>query len=102
MKKFISLLLEETKRFLGHMPSKTQDDHTHQNHLLNQIELALYKNSLVHIISSNQQVTGKITMYDQQQKRLIIRHLQNNMVSLMYLRDVQRISLLPTKWSDYK
>lgn len=95
MKKFIDLLLEEAQRFLGQLPSRKQEDRTHQEMVLNQIQLALYKKAAVHIISRDKQITGDISSFDPQQERLIIKDFHKNMVSLLYLRDIQKVKLLP-------
>lgn len=96
MKKFMSLLLEETKRFLGQETTPIQQSEE-KTDLVNQIELALYKQAAVHIICRDKSVTGKIASFDQDKERLIIHHLQYNMTSILSLKDIQRIRFLPNR-----
>lgn len=96
MKKFMTLLLEETKRFLGQQAPSTQQTEQEAD-LINQIELSLYKQAAVHIICLDKSVTGKIASFDKEKNRLIIHHLQHNMVSILALRDIQRVRLLPDR-----
>ena len=63
--------------------------------ILRTIELALRKQSGVHVIFLDKSFTGDIVKYDRERLQLIIKNFKKSMTTIIRVQDIKRISLVP-------
>lgn len=97
MKKFIQLLQEQLNLFLGNTRRQPISEENHENaDILATIQLALYKKAAIHVIYSRKKsITGEIAKWDDKRQQLIVKNFSKNLSAIIYLRDIEKISLVP-------
>lgn len=93
MKKYLKMILQKTNEFIN--DKKTDKDAEDNSHILRTIELALRKNSGVHVIFQDKNFTGDIVKYDRDRQQLIVKNFKKSMTTIIRISDIQRISLVP-------
>lgn len=95
MKKFFEALLHQFNLFVGTVHPSAQEQKETSTELINTIELALHKQSAVHVIYGEKSFTGDIVTFDRERQRLVMKNFTNNIGSIIRLADIKRIKLVP-------
>lgn len=97
MKKFVQLLRDQLNLFLGNTMRHPAPENEHENaDILATIQLALYKKAAIHVIySRHKSITGEIAKWDDRRQQLVVKNFAKNLSAIIYLRDIQKISLVP-------
>ncbi|MCF1284025.1 hypothetical protein [Streptococcus sinensis] len=93
MKKYLEMILQKTNEFINY--KKTDKEEEDNSHILRTIDLALRKNSGVHVIFLDKNFTGDIVKYDRDRQQLIVKNFKKSMTTIIRVPDIQRISLVP-------
>ena len=98
MKRFLKMLAERTNEFLTNRRIDTDSDKT--TPVLSMIQLALQKQSGVHVIFQDKSFTGDIIKLDQEREQLIVKNFRQNMSVIIRIPDIKRIRLVPKTISE--
>ena len=93
MKKYLEMILQKTNEFINY--KKTDKEEDDNSHILQTIDLALRKNSGVHVIFLDKNFTGDIVKYDRDRQQLIVKNFKKSMTTIIRVPDIHRISLVP-------
>ena len=93
MKKFLRMLTEKATEFIN--DKKTEQISENNTAILSAIELALKKNSGIHVIFQNKSFTGDIVKYDKERQQLIVKNFNKSMSTIIRIPDIQRVRLVP-------
>ena len=93
MKKYLEMILQKTNEFINY--KKTDKEEDDKSHILQTIDLALRKNSGVHVIFLDKNFTGDIVKYDRDRQQLIVKNFKKSMTTIIRVPDIHRISLVP-------
>ncbi|MDO4666885.1 MAG: hypothetical protein Q4A90_03505 [Streptococcus sp.] len=93
MKKYLKMILQKASEFIT--DKKNDIGYENNGRILRTIELALRKNSGVHVIFLDKSFTGDIVKYDKERQQLIVKNFKKNMTTIIRILDIKRISLVP-------
>ena len=94
MKKYLEMILQRANEFIS--GKKNEQGPEDSGRILRTIELALRKQSGVHVIFLDKSFTGDIVKYDRERLQLIIKNFKKSMTTIIRVQDIKRISLVPT------
>ncbi len=95
MKKFFHIILDYLAHFVEDKPSQPLLSEEPDTSYLDTIQLALYKDSAIHVIYGNKSFTGDIVKLDEKRHRIILKNFKKNVTSIIDFKDIQRIKLVP-------
>ncbi|NMX24869.1 hypothetical protein HGP05_10525 [Streptococcus sanguinis] len=93
MKKYLEMILQRANEFIS--GKKNEQGPEDSGRILRTIELALRKQSGVHVIFLDKSFTGDIVKYDRERQQLIIKNFKKSMTTIIRVQDIKRISLVP-------
>ena len=93
MKKYLEMILQRANEFIS--GKKNEQGPEDSGRILRTIELALRKQSGVHVIFLDKSFTGDIVKYDRERLQLIIKNFKKSMTTIIRVQDIKRISLVP-------
>lgn len=83
--------------FIENSPTEKKSISLYSNQMIATISKATLEQTPVHIISNSESLTGQIVHYDKEKRRLILNNQSKNLSTVIELKDIQKISLLPIK-----
>lgn len=95
MKSFLQLILSEVVAFLDNRRAAIPIEPSSKKEIVNTLEVALYKKAAIHVIYGNRSFTGTIVDYDQQRGRLIMKQFERKMTSIIRVKDIKKVSIVP-------
>ncbi|NQG96953.1 hypothetical protein HO675_02390 [Streptococcus suis] len=95
MRNFLTVLSKHLYQFINQKGPHIEENPEELVTILDTIQLAVYKKAAIHVIYGQKSFTGEIVKWDPDKERLIMKNFQKNVSSLIQLRDIKRISLLP-------
>ncbi|HEL1640991.1 TPA: hypothetical protein TXL57_001944 [Streptococcus suis] len=95
MRKFLQVILDYLASFVGNTPQEMLAPTNEDNEYINTIQLALYKQSAIHVIYNNKSFTGEIVKFDPIRQRLILKNFKKNVTSIIQFKDIQQVTLVP-------
>ena len=95
MRKFLQVLLDYLAGFVGNKPEQALLPEEADRDYLDTIQLALYKDSAIHVIYGNKSFTGDIVKLDEKRQRIILKNFKKNVTSIINFKDIQRVRLVP-------
>ena len=93
MKKYLEMILQRANEFIS--GKKNEQGPEDSGRILRTIELALRKQSGVHVIFLDKSFTGDIVKYDRERLQLIIKNFKKSMTTIIRVQDIKRISIVP-------
>ena len=93
MKKYLEMILQRANEFIS--GKKNEQGPEDSGRILRTIELALRKQSGVHVIFLDKSFTGDIVKYGRERQQLIIKNFKKSMTTIIRVQDIKRISLVP-------